>query len=274
MKFLIFSVLFLVFLTISQIKCIDCFVCTSVNRSDASCEDPFHPYQSNYIVNCKQGKVVHIGVFPAYYCVKIAGKRKSDGQSSEFLKTKNGYLQRLRTWQYRQMNTVHRVTRPTRPEKARRLGYRAKQGYIIYRTRIKRGTAKKPVPKGATYGKPKHEGVVQMRAARRLQSVAEERVGRKCKSLRVLNSYWVGQDGTFKYYEVILIDPSHPAIRKDPKINWVCDSTMKHREMRGLTSAGKKSRGIGKGHGYSKTIGGSRHAAWKRNQLVQMRRKR
>jgi len=27
--------------------------------------------------------------------------------------------------------------------------------------------------------------------------------------LRVLNSYWVAQDSTYKYYEVILMDPSH-----------------------------------------------------------------
>lgn len=38
------------------------------------------------------------------------------------------YLLRIRCWQYRQLNAIHRVSRPTRPEKARRLGYRAKQG--------------------------------------------------------------------------------------------------------------------------------------------------
>jgi hypothetical protein len=37
----------------------------------------------------------------------------------------------------------------------------------------------------------------------------QERVGRRCGGLRVLNSYWVAQDSTYKYYEVILIDPSH-----------------------------------------------------------------
>merc|ERR1719259_507768 len=33
-----------------------------------------------------------------------------------------------------------------------------------------------------------------MQFARRLQSVAEERVGRHCGALRVLNSYWIGED--------------------------------------------------------------------------------
>ena len=38
------------------------------------------------------------------------------------------YSQRIRCWQYRQMTVIHRATRPTRPEKAHRLGYKAKQG--------------------------------------------------------------------------------------------------------------------------------------------------
>ncbi len=38
------------------------------------------------------------------------------------------FLLRVRCWQYRQLSAVHRATRPTRPDKARRLGYRAKQG--------------------------------------------------------------------------------------------------------------------------------------------------
>lgn len=38
------------------------------------------------------------------------------------------YLLRIRVWQYRQMTRFHRAPRPSRPDKARRLGYRAKQG--------------------------------------------------------------------------------------------------------------------------------------------------
>jgi len=40
------------------------------------------------------------------------------------------FIQRMRTWQLRQLPAVHRATRPTRPEKARRLGYKAKQGNL------------------------------------------------------------------------------------------------------------------------------------------------
>nr|XP_026695886.1 60S ribosomal protein L15-like [Ciona intestinalis] len=184
------------------------------------------------------------------------------------------YLLRIRCWHFRQLSSVHRASRPTRPDKARKLGYKAKQGFVIYRARVRRGGRKKPVPKGATYGKPVHQGVNQLKFARNLQSVAEERVGRHCGALRVLNSYWVAEDSTYKYFEVILADPMHKTIRRDPNIQWICKSTMKHREMRGLTSAGKSSRGLGKGHRFNHSIGGSVHAAWKRRNTTQMRRKR
>ena len=69
---------------------------------------------------------------------------------------------------------------------------------------MRRGGRKRPVAKGCPYGKPKTSGPVnQQKPERNLQSIAEERVGRRLKGLRVLNSYWVGQDSTYKYYEVM-----------------------------------------------------------------------
>ena len=71
---------------------------------------------------------------------------------------------------------------------------------------MRRGGRKRPVAKGCPYGKPKTSGPVnQQKPERNLQSIAEERVGRRLKGLRVLNSYWVGQDSTYKYYEVMAI---------------------------------------------------------------------
>ena len=90
----------------------------------------------------------------------------------------------------------------------------------------------------------------------------------------MLSSYWVAQDSTHKYYEVILIDPHHKAVRRDPKINWMCAPVQKHRELRGLTHAGKKSRGLGKGAKFNGTIGGSRRACWLRKNSLKLRRKR
>ena len=76
------------------------------------------------------------------------------------------------------------------------------------------------------------------------QGVAEQRAARKFNNMEVLNSYWIGQDGIYAFYEVILVDPSHPQIRSDKKINWVCDRANRGRAFRGLTSAGRKSRGL------------------------------
>jgi large subunit ribosomal protein L15e len=83
------------------------------------------------------------------------------------------YLLRIRVWQYRQLTKMHRAPRPTRPDKARRLGYRAKQGFSIYRICVRRGGRKRPVAKGITYGKPKSHGVKSLKPYRKLQSVAE-----------------------------------------------------------------------------------------------------
>uniref|UniRef100_A0A8C6MQE1 Ribosomal protein L15 n=1 Tax=Mus spicilegus TaxID=10103 RepID=A0A8C6MQE1_MUSSI len=79
------------------------------------------------------------------------------------------FLLRVRCWQYRQLSALHRAPCPTRPDKARRLGYKAKQGYVIYRIRVRRGGRKRPVPKGATYRKPVHHGVNLLKLARSLQ---------------------------------------------------------------------------------------------------------
>ncbi|KAL9595022.1 MAG: hypothetical protein Q9219_006691 [cf. Caloplaca sp. 3 TL-2023] len=174
------------------------------------------------------------------------------------------FLLRVRCWELRQLNVIHRASRPSRPDKARRLGYKAKQGFVIYRVRVRRGGRKRPVPKGATYGKPTNQGVNQLKYQRSLKSTAEERVGRRCANLRVLNSYWINQDSTYKYFEVVLVDPQHKAIRRDSRINWIVKPVHKHRESRGLTATGKKSRGLGKGHRFNKTTAG-RRKTWKRH---------
>ena len=72
-------------------------------------------------------------------------------------------------------------------------------------------------------------GINQLKPTRNLRSKAEERVGRAIGGLRVLNSYWIAQDGTYKYYEVIMCDPAHNGIRNDPRINWIAKPHQKHR---------------------------------------------
>ena len=99
-------------------------------------------------------------------------------------------------------------------------------------------------------------------------------IGRLAGALRVLSSYWICQDSTYLYYEVIMVDPMHKAIRRDPRINWICKAVMKHRELRGQTAAGRKNRGMRKGHGYSNVIGSSRRANWKKHNTLSLRRYR
>lgn len=107
--------------------------------------------------------------------------------------------------QSRQLPAIVRVSRPTRADKARRLGYKAKQGYVIYRVRIRRGGRKRPVRKGKTMGKPKNEGINQLKFKRNHRSVAEERAGRRCGGLRVLNSYWINQVSNIQHSTIAII---------------------------------------------------------------------
>jgi len=73
-------------------------------------------------------------------------------------------------------------------------------------------------------------------------------VGKAYPNLRIVGSYWVAEDGKFKHYEMIMVDPFANTIRNDGKMNWICAGKFKRREARGLTSSGRKARGMrGKG---------------------------
>ncbi len=149
---------------------------------------------------------------------------------------------RLATW--RREPVVFRVERPTRLDRARGLGYKAKQGYIVARTRVRRGSLRKVRPRGGRV--PTAMGVKKITASKSIQRIGEERVQKRYPNLEVLNSYWVGEDGKHKYYEVILVDPHHPVIKSDPKINWIAHPGNTNRVYRGKTSAGRKGRGLHK----------------------------
>lgn len=149
---------------------------------------------------------------------------------------------RLIVW--RKQGTMVKLDRPTRLGRARNLGYKAKQGYVIVRIMTGRGPRERPRPKKGR--KPSGMGVTKYTPQKSRRWIAEERVARKYVNMRVLNSYWVGNDHKWVWHEVILVDPNHPVIYNDPNINWICDPTHKGRVSRGLTSAGKRSRGLRK----------------------------
>jgi len=139
---------------------------------------------------------------------------------------------------WRKEPSIKRIPKPTRIDRARRLGYRAKQGFVVVRASIRKGGRRRPtIRKGR---KPSKRGLVHFTTQQSLQAIVEKRVARAFSNLEVLNSYYVGEDGQNKYFEVILVDPNHPVIKADKKINWIC--RQRRRVFRGLTSAAKKSR--------------------------------
>lgn len=180
-----------------------------------------------------------------YGFIRESWKRPDDDENMKLLQ-----WQRLIQW--RDEPTFVRLERPTRLDRARALGYRAKPGFAIVRTRIRKGGMRKhSIRKGR---KPKKKGIKKITLRKSIQAIAEERTARKYPNMEVLASYWVGEDGRHQWYEVILVDPMHPVIKSDPKINWICDPANRGRAFRGLTPAGKKSRGLvrGKGIGHEK----------------------
>ena len=170
-------------------------------------------------------------------------------------------IQHQRLVGYRKENAVCRIERPTRLDRARSLGYRAKQGFVMARGRIRRGGMRKHAIKGGR--RAKRTGISKITLGKSNQSIAEGRVAKKYPNLEVLNSYWVAEDGKYKWFEIILVDPHHPSIINDNKINWICNRAHKGRTFRGLTSSGKRGRGLrNKGKGAEK-LRPSRRANYK-----------
>ena len=128
-----------------------------------------------------------------------------------------GIKERAIAW--RRGRAIVRLERPSRISKARRLGYKAKQGFVVVRVRVGRGGMRKQRPRAGR--RPKHLGVVKIKAAISMHEVAERRAGEKFPNLKVLNSYFLYRDGKYSWYEVILVDPHHPAIKADKDLAWV-----------------------------------------------------
>jgi len=143
-----------------------------------------------------------------------------------------------------------KLDKPSNLTRARTLGYKSKQGFVMVRTKIKKGTRKREATSGGR--KPLRVGRTKHSPGQSLQHIAEMRVARKYPNMQVLNSYHIAQDGQRKWFEVILVDPNHPVIKKDPKLKWLTKPNNKGRVFRGLTAAGKKSRMLGKGQGFER----------------------
>ncbi len=123
---------------------------------------------------------------------------------------------RNRAINWRRQNAMTRIDRPSRLLRARRLGYKAKEGIIVVRMRVGTGGMRKQRPRGGR--RPKHLGVTRIKADVNMQEVAERRVLENHRNMKLLGSYFLYRDGKHIWYEVILADPSHPRIAKDKEL--------------------------------------------------------
>ena len=117
---------------------------------------------------------------------------------------------------WRKQNAMIRIAKPSRISRARRLGYKAKQGIVVVRMRVGTGGMRKQRPRGGR--RPKHLGVTRIKAAVSMKQVAERRVLERYRNMKLLGSYFLYKDGMHYWFEVILADPSHKRIAKDKEI--------------------------------------------------------
>ncbi len=153
----------------------------------------------------------------------------SEAFQKEYKERTPEYRKRVTTW--RRGPTVERVEKPTNLARARTLGYKAKEGIIIVRVKTGRGTRKRPHPWGGR--KPAKNAAYRV-PGKSYQSIAEEKASRKHMNLEVMNSYFVGRDGQYQFFEVIMFDAE----------KFFGVDRHSGRAFRGLTSSGKKYRGL------------------------------
>ena len=162
----------------------------------------------------------------AYKYMARAWRKPSESYVKETMR------ERVMIW--RREPAIIRIDKPTRIDRARRLGYKDKPGYIVVRVRVRRGGLRKPRPRSGR--RPKRMGVRKYKPAKSLRLIAEERAARRFPNLEVLNSYWVWEDGRYKWFEVIMVDRTLlPEVQLGKG---------RGRVFRGLTSAGRKVRGL------------------------------
>ena len=195
-----------------------------------------------------------------YHYIAELWKRPYDGEMLEVM--------RARFIKWRRGPSIIRLERPTRLDRARALGYEAKQGFVVLRVRVRKGGMRKQRPNKGR--RPKRMGVYGFSPAKAIQLIAEERAARKYPNTEVLGSYYVGDDGVYKYYEVILVDRNHPAVLSDSDISWVAQPSQKGRVFRGKTPAGRRMRGLLKSRG----LRGTHNWKWRRKERERKLRRR
>ncbi len=161
------------------------------------------------------------------------------------------WVERGRVW--RKGLVVQAEDKPLKAWKARAMGWKDKPGLVSVVVRVGKGNRKRRKTSGGR--KPKKEfDYATLDKSKQVQ--AEQDANVKFPNCEVLCSYWLWEDGQYKYFEVILIDPYNPHIVKDKELNWICSGKHRGRADRGLTPAGRANRGLrNKGKGAEKLRG-------------------
>jgi len=159
-----------------------------------------------------------------------------------------GKLMKERLISWNKEPVMVKLKKPTKLDRARALGYKAKQGFVVVRGRIRKGMQKRESTAGGR--KPLKSGQTKHTVGMNLQHILETRVARKHPNLEVVNSYYVAESGKHIWYEVIMVNPSDSGIKKDKQVKKL--ALQKGRVYRGLTSSGKASRGLGRGQGFER----------------------
>ena len=106
---------------------------------------------------------------------------------------------------WRKQTAIIKLDHPSRIARAHRLGYKAKQGIIVVRSRVGTGGMRRQRPRGGR--RPKHLGVTRIKADVSMKEVAENRVLERYPNMKLFGSYFIYKDGMHYWFEVILADP-------------------------------------------------------------------
>ena len=192
----------------------------------AATKNKLNSYEKEIFIRLCQRISVCVFLFQLERDIMGAYKYIAETLQKQYKERGDAFKGKVRQW--RAGPAIERVERPSNLARARRLGYQAKQGYVVVRARIDKGRRTRRKPMGGRKHKNNYR-FVQPQLSHR--AIAEQRVNRLFRNMEVLNSYWVGEDGNYKFFEVILADPSKPSVNVSAAIR-------QGKAFRGLTSAG------------------------------------
>lgn len=144
-------------------------------------------------------------------------------------KIKDSIKGRMIEW--RKEPRFRKIDKPSKLDRSRALGYKAKKGFILVRARIGRGGRRRPLY-GKRGRKPSKAGLVKYTPRKSLRKIVEQRVQKKYPNLEVIGSYYIAEDGRSKWFEIILVDPNSPEIKRDKNMKWITEKQHRRRTFR------------------------------------------